>query len=73
MSDKARRLGQDARKLTATERIELVEDILDSLDERSEALDRLWAKEARDRLDGYRQGKITARELSDIVARYRRP
>jgi len=50
--------------------MELVERILDSLDEPDAALDRLWAKEADDRLAGCRRGEVKAAALSEVIAKY---
>ena len=50
--------------------MELVERILDGLDEPDAALDRLWAKEADDRLAGCRRGEVKAVALSEVIAKY---
>jgi putative addiction module component (TIGR02574 family) len=71
MNAKAKALGEQARGLSPQDRIALVEDVLDSLDQADPRIDRVWAKEAGERLAAYRRGEITARDLSDIVAKYR--
>ena len=71
MSDATKTLIEQARALPPEERIELVEDVLDSLDRPDPELDRLWAREAGDRLAAYRRGELPAKELSDIIAKYR--
>jgi putative addiction module component (TIGR02574 family) len=71
MNAKAKALGEQARELSPQDRIALVEDVLDSLDQADPNIDRLWAKEAGERLAAYRRGEIAARDLSDIVAKYR--
>lgn len=71
MNEKAKSLGQQARELSPQERIALVEDVLDSLDRVDSNIDRLWAKEASDRLAAYRRGDLAAKDLMDIVAKYR--
>jgi len=71
MNEKARVLGEQARALSPRDRIALVEDVLDSLDRADPNIDRLWAKEAGERLAAYRRGELTARDLNDIVAKYR--
>jgi hypothetical protein len=71
MSDKAKPLGEQVRRLSPQDRIALVDDVLDSLDRADPAIDRLWSKEAADRLTAYRRGDLAARELKDIVAKYR--
>ena len=71
MNAKAKALGEQARELSPEDRIALVEDVLDSLDQADPNIDRLWACEARERLAAYRRGEIGARDLSDIIAKYR--
>ena len=71
MNAKAKALGEQARELSPQDRIALVEDVLDSLDQTNPSIDRLWAKEASDRLAAYRRGDISAWDIRDIVAKYR--
>lgn len=71
MSNKAKTLVDEVRALPPQDRISLVEDVLDSLDRADPNIDQLWAREASDRLAAYRRGELTARSLSDIVAKYR--
>lgn len=71
MNERLKVLGEQARALSAQDRIALVEDVLDSLDRTTPEIDRLWANEAIDRLAGYRRGQLSAKDLRDIVAKYR--
>jgi len=71
MTKAAKTLGAQARKLSSDERMELVDDILASVDEPDPAVDRLWAKEAEDRLAAYRRGEIKAVPLQEVLAKYR--
>jgi putative addiction module component (TIGR02574 family) len=71
MNAKAKALGEQARELSPQDRIALVEDVLDSLDQADPNIDRLWAQEAGERLAAYRRGEIAAKDLSDIIAKYR--
>ena len=71
MTNAAKNLSAKARKLSADERLELVDDILASLDEPDPAIDRLWAKEAEERLAAYRRGEIKAVPLQEVLAKYR--
>ena len=71
MTDAAKNLSAQARKLPAAERIELVDEILASLDETDPAIDQLWAKEAEERLAAYRRGEIKAQALEEVLAKYR--
>ena len=71
MSERAKTLGQQARELTPQERIALVEDLLDSIDRADPRIDSLWVKEANDRLAAYRRGELAAKDLNEIIAKYR--
>jgi putative addiction module component (TIGR02574 family) len=71
MNSTAKALAIQARELSPHDRIALVEDILESLHQMDANLDRLWANEAGQRLSAYRAGEIAARDLSDIIAKYR--
>jgi putative addiction module component (TIGR02574 family) len=72
MSNDAKTLIEQARALPPEDRIALVEDVLDSLDPADAEIDRLWAREATDRVAAYRRGDLTAKDLNDIVAKYKR-
>ena len=72
MSETTKTLSARARDLSPTERLELVDQILASLDETDPAIDQLWAREAEDRLIAYRRGEIRAIPLSDVLSKYGR-
>ena len=71
MNDKARILSEQARALSPQDRIALVEEVLDSLDRPDPTIERLWAREASERLVAYRRGDLAAKDLYDILAKYR--
>jgi len=70
MTDAAKRLSLAARSLSPGDRLELVEQLLDSLDAPDESIDRLWAAEAEARLAAYRRGEIEAVPLATVLAKY---
>ena len=72
MSETTKALSARARDLSPTERLELVDQILASLDETDPAIDQIWAREAEDRLAAYRRGEIRAIPLSDVLSKYGR-
>ena len=72
MSDEAKTLIEQARALPPEDRIALVEDVLDSLDHADPDIDQAWAREATDRVAAYRRGELVARDLREIIAKYRR-
>ena len=71
MTHSSKTMSVEARKLSPAERIDLVDDILASLDEPDSNIDRLWAKEAEDRMAAYRRGEIRAISLEQVLAKYR--
>jgi putative addiction module component (TIGR02574 family) len=71
MSNEAKTLIEQVRALPPQDRIALVEDVLDSLDHADPDIDQLWAHEARERLAAYRRGELGAKDLGDIVDKYR--
>jgi putative addiction module component (TIGR02574 family) len=71
MSNEPKTLIERARALPPEDRIALVEDVLDSLDRADPGIDQLWAREATDRVAAYRRGELAAKDLSDVVAKYR--
>lgn len=70
MSHAAETLIAQATKLPIEERMEVVEQILDSLDQPDATIDAIWAREADDRLAAYRRGEISAVALSEVIAKY---
>jgi putative addiction module component (TIGR02574 family) len=71
MRSNAKTLIEQARALPPHDRIALIEDVLDSLDRADPGIDQLWAREASNRLAAYRRGEIAAKDLGDIIAKYR--
>ncbi len=62
---------QNALSLKPSERAELVDKLLSSLDEPDKEIDRLWTKEAEDRIDAYERGEIKAVTLKKVLERYK--
>ncbi|HET7847781.1 MAG TPA: addiction module protein [Pseudolabrys sp.] len=71
MNDETKVLSRKAQALSPNDRVALVEEVLDSLDRLDPDIEQLWAKEAADRLAAYRRGELSAKELSEIAAKYR--
>ena len=71
MTESTKTLSIEARKLSPAERIDLVDDILASLDEPDSSIDGQWAREAEDRMAAYRRGEIRAIPLEEVLAKYR--
>ena len=62
-------LGKEARKLSPAERIQLVDEILSSLEQANPSLDASWAAEVEDRIAAYRRGEIKPLELSEVLSK----
>ncbi|HEY5047503.1 MAG TPA: addiction module protein [Rhizomicrobium sp.] len=71
MNDASRELSALATRLSPSERLKLVEQLLDSLDAPDPEMDRAWTTEAEDRLAAYRRGEISAIPLADAIAKYK--
>jgi putative addiction module component (TIGR02574 family) len=66
----AKQLCDQALQLPPAERMALVDQILDTLDESDSALDAQWAQEAESRLAAYRRGEVQAITLNEVIAKY---
>jgi putative addiction module component (TIGR02574 family) len=62
---------KEALNLTPTEKAELIDKLLISLDKPDKELDDLWAGEAEDRIDAYEQGKIKALSIQEVLEKYK--
>ena len=71
MNEKVKALSLEARKLTPAERVELIDELMTSLDRPDPAIDELWAKEAEDRLAAYDRGEMAAHDIAEVVAKLR--
>ena len=58
MNTHIKRLTEEASRLSPTERAELVEHLLATLDKPDPEIDRLWVEECERRLDAYLDGKL---------------
>lgn len=58
MTEAVKKIFQEAMNLPTMERASLIEELLSSMDKPDSELDKLWAKEAEERLVAYRQGKM---------------
>ena len=63
----AKTLLESALKLPPTERFELIDELLHSLDRPDPELDRLWLDEAERRLVAHRAGGVPGIPAEDVV------
>lgn len=67
---KTEEIVEQAIKLKPTERFDLVEQILHSLDHPNPEIDRIWQEEAEKRLAAYRAGRIKGIPAEDIFGEF---
>lgn len=60
-----------ALELRPSQKAELIDKLLSSLDQSDKEIDELWAKETEDRIDAYDRGKIKAVSLEKVLEKYR--
>lgn len=72
MNALTKNLIAEAKRLTPEDRIELIDEVLATLEPDQAEVDRLWVIEINDRLDAFKRGEITARDAREVLAELRR-
>jgi len=62
---------KEALTLSSSEKAQLIDKLLSSLDKSDKEIDKLWAEEAEDRIDAFDQGRIKAISLEKVLQKYR--
>jgi putative addiction module component, TIGR02574 family len=62
---------KEALTLTPSEKAQLIDKLISSLDKPDKEIDELWAKEAEDRINAYDQGKLKAVSVEKVLQKYR--
>ena len=62
---------KEALTLRPSEKAQLIDKLISTLDKPDTEIDELWAKEAEDRIDAYDQGKLKAVSLEKVLEKYR--
>lgn len=57
--------------LRPSEKAQLIDKLISTLDKPDKEIDELWAKEAEDRIDAYDQGKLKAVSLEKVLQKFR--
>jgi len=60
-----------ALELSASERSDLVEKLLTSLDEPDSAIDAIWAQEANARVEAFEKGELESKSAEEVFSKYR--
>ena len=67
----AHRIFREASTLSPSEKAQLIDKLISTLDKSDKEIEELWTKEAEDRIDAYDQGKIRAISLEKVLQKYR--
>ncbi len=67
----AKDILKEAIHLEPIEKAKLVEQLITSLNKPDKELDKLWAEESESRLDAYKQGKLKAVSLEEVLSKYK--
>jgi putative addiction module component (TIGR02574 family) len=63
---------EEALNLRPSEKAQLIDKLLSSLDTQDKDINELRAKEVEERIDAYEQGKIKAISLENILQKYKK-
>ena len=60
-----------ALSLSPSEKAQLIDKLISTLDKPDKEINKLWAKEAEDRINAYDQGKLKLVSLEDVLQKYK--
>ncbi|MGB5866955.1 MAG: addiction module protein [Arcobacteraceae bacterium] len=63
-------VNEEALTLNPIEKIQLIDELLLSLDVPSKEIDEIWSKEVEDRIKAYDDGLIKSVTSTDVFAKY---
>ncbi len=69
--EKSKEILKKAMDLSASEKAELIDRLLSSLEKPNRDVDELWAKEAEDRIDAYEKGELRVLSIKEVLEKYR--
>jgi putative addiction module component (TIGR02574 family) len=62
---------KEALTLSPSEKAQLIDKLISTLDKTDKKLDELWGREVEDRIDAHDQGKIQTISLEKVLQKYR--
>lgn len=66
-----KKMLEEVLALSPTNKVELVDRLLASLDAPDKEIDRLWKEEAESRIDAYERGEIKALKIEEVLQKYK--
>lgn len=64
-------IREEVLALSPTNKVELVNHLLASLDAPDKEIDRLWKEEVESRIDAYERGEIKALKIEEVLQKYK--
>ena len=65
-------VNEEALTLNPIEKIQLIDELLLSLDEPSKEIDDVWAKEIEDRIEAYNKGLVKSVPATEVFSKYKK-
>ncbi len=72
MAKSLQKLAAEIQQLTDTDKLELLDALLEDLDKPDPEIDRVWADEARKRWQAYKAGNLPTVDYETVMAKHRR-
>jgi hypothetical protein len=72
MAKTLQKLAAEIQQLTDTDKLELLDALLEDLDKPDPEIDRVWADEARKRWQAYKAGNLPTVDYETVMAKHRR-
>lgn len=66
-----KKILEEALSLDPIERVELIDELLESLDKPDREIDALWSAEAESRLEAFKNQKLNAVSLDQVLEKYK--
>jgi hypothetical protein len=73
MAKTVERIVAEMQALPDTDKLQLLDAIIEDLDKPDPEIDRVWAEEARKRWTAYQAGKAPSVDYETVMAKHRRP
>ena len=67
----ANNILRDALMLRPSAKAQLIDQLISSLDKSDKEIDKLWAKEAENRIDAYEKGQLKSISLKKVLQKYK--